>query len=193
MTTTDTGEPTEQVDAPRQAPVRRRGPSYLVIVLSALALVAAGFAVWFAVAWVTAGNDDDLDIARMRDEVARVGSAAIVTLNTLDYRQVDQDLDRWVSTSTGQLRDEVTSRRASSKSTIEQAKTVTTATVLKIAVTSLADREGKAEVIAAVRVEVTPEGKAATPKYLRIQATLDRTADGWKLSGIGYVPFTPAG
>ncbi|RLK60766.1 hypothetical protein [Actinokineospora cianjurensis] len=180
---------------PRPAGGRQRGKAAwtLVVALGVVVLVAVGFAVWFGIAWARAGTNDDLDLATTRDEVSRVAGAALVTVSTLDFRHVDQDLDRWVNASTGPLRDEFETRRAASKGALEQAKTVTTATVLKIAVTDLREREGKAEVIAAVRVDVTPDGKQATPKYLRLQAALDRTDQGWKLSGVTPVPFTPAG
>ncbi|GLW94651.1 hypothetical protein [Actinokineospora globicatena] len=170
-----------------------RVPAVVVYALVLLVIATLGVALWFGVAWARAGADDDLALAGTRDEVSRVASSALVTVSTLDYRKVDEDLNRWEGASTGPLLDEFKTRRASSKGTLEQAKTVTTATVLKIAVTDLREREGKAEVIAAVRVDVTPEGKQATPKYLRLQAALDRTADGWKLSGVTPVPFTPAG
>ncbi|SER77136.1 hypothetical protein [Actinokineospora terrae] len=184
-------------DAGASSPERRRPlprvTSTMVFVLVVLAVAGLAFAAWFGIAWARAGADDDLDLAGTRDEVSRVACAALVTVSTLDFRHVDQDLDRWVNASTGPLRDEFETRRASSKGALEQAKTVTTATVLKIAVTDLREREGKAEVIAAVRVDVTPDGKQATPKYLRLQAALDRTDQGWKLSGVTPVPFTPAG
>ncbi|MBM7770366.1 Mce-associated membrane protein [Actinokineospora baliensis] len=172
---------------------RWRVTNSVVLALLLVTVVAFGSAAWFGVAWLRAGTDDDLDLAGTRDEVSRVASAALVTVSTLDYRKVDEDLTRWINASTGALREEFETRRTSSKAALEQAKTVTTATVLKIAVTDLREREGKAEVIAAVRVDVTPEGKQATPKYLRLQAAVERVGADWKLSGVTPVPFTPAG
>jgi Mce-associated membrane protein len=102
---------------------------------------------------------------------------------------VDEGLDRWMNASTGPLQGDVQGRRESSKQAIEQAKTVTSGNVLSLAVTDLNEFDGKATVIAAVEVTVTPEGKQSEKKYLRIQGALERTGDGWKLSGIGPVDF----
>ncbi|WP_436492416.1 hypothetical protein [Actinokineospora sp. HUAS TT18] len=188
MTSTEprTDDVTDEVEAPK------RRPTVYVPIALALVVLSAAAALWFGVSWIKASGDDDLEVARMRDDVTRVGEQAIITFNTLDYRSVDKDLDRWLNASVGALHDEVVGRRASSKTTIEQAKTVTTARVLKSAITDLRDREGKATIIAAIRIDVTPDGKPATVKYQRVQGALERTDAGWKLSGIAFVPFAPA-
>jgi hypothetical protein len=41
--------------------------------------------------------------------------------------------------------------------------------------------------IAAMKVTVIVDGTPSDPKYLRVQAALRETGDGWKLSGIGQV------
>ncbi len=60
--------------------------------------------------------------------------------------------------------------------------------MLSLSVTDLNEFDGKATVIAAVKVVVTIDNKEPVPKYLRVQATLERVGDaGWKLSGLGPV------
>ncbi|MCG8915354.1 hypothetical protein L6E12_06070 [Actinokineospora sp. PR83] len=170
----------------------RRGPDPILLGAGALAAVALVFAAWFGISWAVAAGDDDLALDRTRDEVSRVADAAMVTFNTLDYRKVDEGLDRWEAASTGDLYNDVHSKRAASKPTIESAKTSTSAKVLKSAVTQLNDRDGTAQVMAAMLVEVIPDGGQTTPTYQRVQASLLRTDTGWKLTGIDTVPFTPA-
>ncbi len=170
-----------------EAPVRE--PNYILLTGLALVIVAAFAAVWFGVAWAASASDDTLTRAKTRDEVDRVARQAIITFHTLDYHKVDEGLDNWQNASTGALRDEVVGRRASAKQAIQEAKTITSANVLSLGVTELNRDEGKATVIAAVEVSVTPEGKPAEKKYMRIQGVLERAGDGWKLSGIGQVDF----
>jgi Mce-associated membrane protein len=154
----------------------------------ALAVAAAVVAGWFGITWILAGNDDSLKRAQTRDEVDRVARTAIDTFNTLDYQKVDEGLDNWLNASTGPLHDDVAGRRNSSKQTIEGAKTKTDAEVLSLAVTDLNEFDGKATVIAAVKVVVAIDNKEPVPKYLRVQATLERVGEsGWKLSGLGPV------
>jgi Mce-associated membrane protein len=189
-------------------PIRRRNP--LLYFLIALALATAAVAVWFSVAWLNAASDRSaantsltsaneelkqaeqdpaVGAAKVRDEVTKAGKDAIVVFHTLDYRHVDEGLDQWEKASTGALHDDVLNRRASSKQAIEAAKTATTGEVLSAALTDLDDKAGTATMIAAVKVLVTADGKAPEPKFLRIQAALQRTGDGWKLNGIGQVDF----
>ena len=166
----------------------RRGLRPVLLGALALAVAAAVVAGWFGVSWITAASDESLDRAKTRDEVARVADAAIDTFNTLDYQKVDEGLDNWLNASTGPLHDDVVGRRASSKQTIEGAKTKTDAQVLSLAVTDLNEFDGKATVIAAVKVVVTIDNKEPVPKYLRVQASLERVREvGWKLSGLGPV------
>lgn len=186
------GVPVDERDGAPAAP-RRRGPNPLVLGAAVLLVVCAGVALWFGVSWLRAATDDSLDVARARDEVTRVGEQAVITFNTLDYRKVDESLDQWLNASTGKLREEVVNRRESSKQVIAQARTVTSAKVLGSSVLELNEREGRATLIAAIRAEVTAEGKEPAVKYQRLQAGLERTPEGWKLTGIDYVPFTPAG
>lgn len=173
----------------RGAAEEAREPNYIVLAGVALVVVAAFAAVWFGASWISSANDDTLSRAKTRDEVDRIARSAITTFHTLDYHKVDEGLDGWLNASTGDLHNEVLGRRASAKQTIEEAKTITSANVLSLSVTELNRDEGKATVIAAVRVTVSPEGKQAENKYMRIQGVLERAGDGWKLSGIGQVDF----
>jgi Mce-associated membrane protein len=166
-----------------------REPNYNVLGGIALVVVAAFTAIWFGVSWIQVANDASISQAKARDEVDRIGRAAIITFHTLDYHKVDEGLDNWLNASTGGLHDEVVGRRESSKQAIAAAKTVTVGNVLSLAVTELNVFEGKATVIAAVEVDVTPDGKPVERKYLRILGALERAGDGWKLSGIQQVPF----
>lgn len=170
-----------------------RWPRALLAVAVGLTLVALAGAVWFGVAWIRAGNDEALDRAKVRDRVDEDARTAIATFHTLDYRAVDRGMDSWANASTGSLRDEVVGSRDSRKKAIEAAKSTTTAVVLASAVTELNEFEGQATVIAAVKMTVTLDGKPPEDKYVRVQGALQRTAEGWKLSGIGQVNVARTG
>ena len=171
---------------PTAAP-RRPWRSPLLLGAVALVVAAAVVATWFGIAWIKAGSSGSLSRAKERDEVDRVARSAIVTFNTLDYHNVEEGLSNWEAASTGPLHDEVVGRKDSTKAALNAAKTVTAAKVLALAVTDLNEFDGTATVIAAIDVKVHPEGKPVEDKYLRIQGALQRTGDGWKLSGIGPV------
>lgn len=160
---------------------------WVLPVAAVLAVLAAGYAVWAGVSWWSASSDESVEFSREREEVLRVGQVGIANFTTLDYKKVDEDLDRWLDTSTGELRSEVEGDRASRKKQIEDAKTVTVSRVLDAAVTELDARAGKAHLIAVVETTVTPEGGQAVKKVNRYQTNLVRTDAGWKLSALGPV------
>ncbi|MFD7653857.1 nuclear transport factor 2 family protein [Actinosynnema sp. NPDC059797] len=156
-------------------------------VAAVLAVLAAGYAVWAGVSWWSTSSDESAAFSRERDEVLRVGQVGVVNFTTLDYRKVDEDLDRWLESSTGELRSEIESGRDGRKQQIADARTVTTSRVLDAAVTELDSRAGKAHLIAVVETTVTPEGGQAVKKVNRYQTDLTRTDAGWKLSALGPV------
>jgi Mce-associated membrane protein len=190
----DTGTDTGTSDASDEtvAEPKQSGPRFPVIALSvAVALVVAATAVagWFGVAWFRASNDDGLAYSGKRDEVDRVARAAIVTMNELDYRKLDEGLSNWADATTGPLHDEITSLTADKKKQLTDAKPITSAKITSSAVKELDDRGGKATVIAAIEKTVQTGNGKPQPSYQRIQATLTRTADGWKLETLGPVPY----
>ncbi|HEX2132534.1 MAG TPA: hypothetical protein VHH15_13345 [Actinophytocola sp.] len=166
-----------------------------VVLTAAVALLVASVAVagWFGVAWFQAANDDGLEYSRTRDEVDRVARAAIVTMNTLDYRDLDAGLANWSDATTGALHDEITKLGEEQKQALRDAKSVTSAEVRSSAVKELDARAGKATVIAAVKITVATGGGEPADKYQRLEASLARTDAGWKLDGIGQVPYAQPG
>lgn len=152
-----------------------------------LAVLAAGYAVWAGVSWWSSSRSDAVEFAHEREEVLRVGQVGIANFTTLDYKKVDEDLNRWLDSSTGGLRTEIESSRDARKKQIEDARTVTVSRVLDAAVTDLDSRTGKAHLIAVVETTVTPEGAASVKKVNRYQTDLTRTDGGWKLSALGPV------
>ncbi|MFE7132187.1 hypothetical protein ACFVIM_15115 [Streptomyces sp. NPDC057638] len=163
----------------------------------ALTVLAAGCAGWGGWSWYTAAHDDSSAYAIERDEVLAAGEQAVLNLNTLDHRTMRRDLDTWVDSTTGSLRDQLTQGRAQFERQIGRAGTVTSARVLSGAVTELDERAGKASVLVAVRITVTPmkaagaanatQGKPV-PKESRLLGELTRTDTGWKLSALGQAP-----
>ena len=172
---------------------RSKLPAIALTAAVALLVAAVAVAGWFGVAWMRAANDDGLEFSSTRDEVDRVARAAIVTMNTLDYRELDQGLANWADATTGALNAEITKLSQEQKKALLDAKSVTSAEVRSSAVSELDARAGKATVIAAVKITVATGGGEPTDKYQRIEASLARTDAGWKLDGIGQVPYAQPG
>ncbi|MEE1754032.1 nuclear transport factor 2 family protein [Streptomyces sp. SP18CS02] len=160
----------------------------LLTAAAGLALLAAGGAGWGGWAWYAAAHDDSAAYAVTRDEVLAAGEQAVQNMNTLDHRDVRRGLDTWQDSATGDLRAQLTEGRAQFEQQIQQAKTVSSAKVLSGAVTELDTRAGRARVMVALRVTVTPAKGRPTAKESRMLGELTRTPEGWKLSALGQAP-----
>ncbi|MEU4444425.1 nuclear transport factor 2 family protein [Actinosynnema sp. NPDC050801] len=160
---------------------------WVLPVTAVLAVLAFGYALWAGVSWWSASSNDSVEFSREREEVLRVGQVGIANFTTLDYKKVDEDVDRWLDSATGELRSEIEDGRDERRKQIEDAKSVTVSRVLDASVTELDSRAGKAHLIAVVETTVTPEGGQPVRKINRYQMDLTRTDAGWKLSALGPV------
>lgn len=153
-----------------------------------LLVVAALCAAWFGWSWYGAAHDDALDYSRTREEVLRAGEQAVQNMNTLDHRDLAKGLKVWQDSSTGELNRQITAGRAQFEQQVRQARTTTTARVLESALTELDVRSGKAAIMVALQITVTPADGKPTTKQSRMLGQLTRTDTGWKLSALGQAP-----
>lgn len=154
-------------------------------------VLATAFAAWGGFSYWQATTSDTVAAAAARDDVLTAGRTAMATMTSLDYRDVDAGLARWLDTSTGALHEELKASLEGSKQQIQQAKATTTGTVLDLALTELDEPRGTARLIAAVEMVVKPETGEPATKRSRFQAELIRTPAGWKVGGLAQVPYIP--
>lgn len=187
-------EPSPEAEA--DAPKRKRRAWFddpVLAVAIALAVIAAVAAGYFGWSWYAAAHDGSLSFSAERDAVLRTGEQGVQNLNTLDYRNADQGFSLWEDSSTGDLHNQLVQGRDQFITQVRQARTITSAKILDGAVVELDTRAGKASLIAAVQVTVTPSGGTPATKQSRMQAQLTRTPSGWKLSGLGEAPVGTGG
>jgi Mce-associated membrane protein len=165
--------------------VRAPRPLFVAAILATLSVVTAAV---FGAFWWQAAHDSDAQFSAARDDVLRAAEQGVVNVNTLNYQTAEQGLRLWQQSTTGDLHDQLVSGAADFLVQVRQAKTVTTARVREGAVTELDDRAGRASVIVALDVTVTPATGQSSNKRERLAAQLTRTADGWRLSALGQVP-----
>jgi Mce-associated membrane protein len=134
----------------------------------------------------TGGAQSGVPFGTSRDDSLRAAEEAAVTLNTLDYKNVQPGLDRWEAVAAGPLLDQLKARRPDAASTAEKAKSASTAKVLVAAVSKISPDASSAEVLALVEVTVT-DSKGTTTKQVREKLGVIQTAAGWKISAISPV------
>lgn len=213
LTKTADGEadtPTSETTSAEPAP--RRPDRTLVRVAAVLALAGLVLAIIGGVLWYRADHDESLQYAQTRDEVLVEAKQDIETLNTLDSDDVDGAIAAWKKVSTGDFLTTLDAITDEERQTLAAGNTESVGRVIDEAVVDLDARAGRATVIAAVEVTVTPKESAgssespdpsASPsatssddaaagepvvKRNRYQAELTRDDDGqWLLSDLQQV------
>ncbi|GAA3988218.1 hypothetical protein GCM10022247_03310 [Allokutzneria multivorans] len=120
-----------------------------------------------------------------RGDALRAGQRALAVFNTLDHRNLDEGLRRWLDESTDGLHEEFLKI---DKERIRRAATVTEGRATDVALLHVDERTAK--LIAAVEVKVTPTSGEPVTKRGRYQADLRRTPVGWKASAVAPVPIS---
>ena len=162
------------------------------VLLTAVLLLTAA-AVFAAVAgWSRASAPSVPAAAGVRDRALQAGEQAVLNFNTLDYRHVGAGLKLWEQSSTGSLRAGIVTGRAAFEKEIRQAGTITTARILDGALTSLNVNSGRAAIIVAIQLTVTPSHGTPVVKESRLEGELTRTPAGWKLSALSQAPVQAA-
>ncbi|MCW2839000.1 MAG: hypothetical protein JWR55_483 [Aeromicrobium sp.] len=156
--------------------------------LVALGVVAAIVLVSGLLAWWQAAGDGDLDRAETRDAVLIAGRQHIETLQSLDYRDIDEGLDAWLDVTTGTLHDQLAAVGDDDRGLLADQKKISTGRVIDAAVLDLDD--DSATIIAAVEITVADDPSAGTEptiKRNRFIADLVKAKGQWKLENIEQV------
>lgn len=165
------------------------GPLRMAILsVAALAVVAFAAAGWFGLSWYLASHDKSLAVGADRDAVLRDAQQATLTLNTLDYRQVQDGLTLWEQSATGSLLTQLRANRDSYAKAITDSSTVSNGNVVDAAVASLDERAGTAQVL--LGLDVTSQVDKGDPGCVnrRVNVDMIRTGHGWKVGNL-----TPVG
>lgn len=181
--------PDEEIEAPMDdetpvagPPRRSRRWKVLGLVAAVLVLISGAGAWWYS------ASDDTLDAAEARDVVLVQAQRNVETLNTLDYRKVDEGLKAWTAATTGTLGDQLRAIGPEDRKLLADQKKISTGKVVDAAVVDLDDRT--ATVIVSVEITVRDgEDTSADPtvKRNRFSADLALVKGRWKLENLQQV------
>lgn len=179
----ESAEPANEPDSPdRSGRLGRvlRWAGAVVIVLLIGALIATG--VWIVV--------QHRQVQAHQQRTAEFEAAArqgVVTLMSLDYNKVDDNVKAIVDNSTGDFKKDFESAADDFKKTARESKAVTEASVSAAAVESSTDND--AVVLVAATTKVTnAAGAKQEPRNWRLSVNLVREGDQIKLSKVEFEP-----
>ncbi|MGH3770406.1 MAG: hypothetical protein ACRDRW_03250 [Pseudonocardiaceae bacterium] len=161
-----------------------RAATLVVAVVAVVTFTAAG---WFGASWYWVAHDKSLALGMDRDAVLRDAQRATLTLNTLDYRRVQDGLTLWEQSATGALLTQLRANRSTYARAITDSTTTSIAKVLDAAVASLDERSGIAQVL--VGVDVTSASEQGDPSctHRRVRLEMIRAGDAWKAGTLAAV------
>jgi Mce-associated membrane protein len=171
----------EEVDAqPARAP---RWRARLIVGVGLITTVAlAGLGGWLgfrAYHWHQTQHQRALFVA-----VARQGA---MNLTTIDYNEADADVQRILSSATGNFYDDFSKRSQPFIDVVKQARSKSEGTVTEAGVES--EQGSTAQVLVAVTVKTSNAGAPEqAPRLWRMRIGVQRVGDGAKVSSVEFVP-----
>jgi Mce-associated membrane protein len=184
----DSDEPQERNESPARAaggpgPLGTARGRLIAVVLAALVV---GLGVWATVLGldVRAGESK----AQRQDAIRQAARQEAVNLVSIDYRNAQKDIDRVLSGTTGEARDQWAQLSKQFVSQVAQAQaTSIVQSDPKVGIVAMDD--DSAEVIVAVSSVVSsPKVQQGTPRNFRFSMNLARTDGRWLVSKLGLVP-----
>lgn len=179
---TEAGEP-EGEPAQRRSRWRTRRSNVTT------ALVASGLAAAALVcttAWLGYQAHGQREAQAHRDLFVRIARQGAVNLTTLDYTQIDNDVQRILDSATGVFRAEFEQR---SKPFIELVKTAQSKSEGTVTDAGLESEHGdSAQVLVAVAVKSRTAAGEEAPREWRMRIEVKSVDDGAKISNVVFVP-----
>lgn len=180
-------EVAEDDDEP-DAPAPRAGGAGRVLRWAAatVAMLSIGALVTVSVLMVMHHRNVE-DEQRQAAEYAAAAKQSVVTLMSLDFNSVDEDVQRIIDNSTGDFRKEFEGQAKDFATVAKESKVVTEATATAAAVESMPDNDAVVLVTATSTVTNT-SGAEQEPRTWRLTVNLTRDGDQIKMSKVEFAP-----
>ena len=117
----------------------------------------------------------------------QVGRQGALNLTTIDYQQVDADVQRILDSATGTFYDDFQKRAQPFIEVVKQAQSKSVGTISEAGLESESDNE--AQVLVAVTVKTSNAGAAEQePRAWRMRLSVQKVGDEAKVSNVEFVP-----
>lgn len=179
------GRAAEAGTVARSEPKRRVGPA-LRWAAATLTVLLIGALVTVSVLMVIQHRGVAAE-QRQTAEYAAAARQGVVTLMSLDFNSVDEDVQRIIENSTGDFREEFEAQAKDFATVAKESKVVTEATATAAAVESMTDNDAVVLVTATSTVTNTA-GAKQEPRNWRLTVNLTRDGDQIKMSKVEFAP-----
>jgi Mce-associated membrane protein len=122
-----------------------------------------------------------------RSQFLQTARQGALDLTTIDWQHADEDVQRILSSATGQFYDDFATRSKPFVDVVKQAKATSVGTIADAAVES--QTAGTAQVLVAVAVKTSNAGAPdQVPRAWRLRIFVDKLDDQFKVSKVEFVP-----
>ena len=163
----------------------RRGP-VLKALAATIAIACTAALITLSVLMVISHRHQAAESQR-RAEFAAVARQSVVTLMSLDFNKVKDDVQRIIDNSTGQFRDDFKNQADDFIKVAQDSKVITEVTVNATAVEQMSNDSATVLVSAASRVS-NAAGAKQEPRSWRLSVTLQRDGGQLKMARVEFVP-----
>ncbi|MGB8503591.1 hypothetical protein [Mycobacterium sp.] len=174
---------------PRKLLSRRAGD--IGLMLGTRSAIVVGLVIVAAVAglsgWLGYRDDQSREDQAQRNLYVQVARQAAVNLTTVNYTEVDADIQRILNSATGAFHDDFQKRSQPFVDVVKQVQSKSEGTVAEAGLVSETGDEAQVLVAVAVKTSISaaPEQE---PRRWRLRITVQKTADGAKVSNVEFVP-----
>ncbi|BBX27094.1 tetratricopeptide repeat protein [Mycolicibacterium alvei] len=180
---TDDGDGTE-VDAADNAAVAKgaTSPLRLALIAGLIGVVALGG----LTGWLGFRAHQSQQAKEERELYLQVARQGALNLTTIDYQNVDSDVQRILDSATGQFHDDFSQRAEPFVDVVKKAQSKSVGTVTDAGLESVTGDEAQA--IVAVTVKTSNIGvPEQQPRSWRMRMTVQKVGEGVKVSNVGFV------
>jgi Mce-associated membrane protein len=162
---------------------RRISPVRLAALLSLVAVVALGG----VAGWLGFRTYQLRQVQEQRELFLRVGRQGAVNLTTIDWQNVNNDIQRILDSATGPFYDDFSKRSQPFIDVVKKVQSKSVGTVTEAGLESFSGSE--ARVLVAVSVKTSNLGaEDQSPRAWRMRIDVQKVDDGAKVSNVLFVP-----
>ncbi|MGV0794132.1 hypothetical protein ABQE89_20260 [Mycolicibacterium sp. XJ1819] len=151
----------------------------LALLCTAALLAASAYMVWH--------HREAAADQKLTAEYAAAARQSVVTLMSLDFNKVEEDVQRIIDNSTGQFKEDFEAQAEDFVKVAQDSKVVTDVTVTATAVETMDEKSAVALVSATSRVS-NAAGAKQEPRAWRLSVDLERDGGQIKMSKVEFVP-----
>ncbi|WP_428338819.1 hypothetical protein [Mycobacterium sp.] len=138
--------------------------------------------------WLGFRLHQDDQVQAQRNLYVQVARQTAINLTTINYAEVDADIKRVLDSATGGFHEEFKNRSQPFVEVVKKVQSKSEGTIAEAGLLSYTDDQAQVLVAISVKTAMGTAPADPEPRRWRMRLTVDKTADGAKVSNVEFVP-----